>query len=35
MCNLRNDRSAVIKSVDKESVLVVYDKSDYLKGGRE
>ena len=30
--NLKNDKSIVIKSADKGSVVVVWDREDYIRG---
>ena len=31
MCSLQNNRSVIIKPVDKGSAVVVWDRQDYLK----
>ena len=31
MCNIHGDRNVIIKAADKGSVVVIWDRNDYLK----
>ena len=35
LCNLKNDKNIVIKSADKSSAVVVWDRGNYIKGAEK